>query len=103
MRIPRHHSKQCGYRDTIPTLVPACSPLSTTQAGREKALDVGALEVETTCRGEMPGERHAPPLLRQFRITTLSPPWRRCRKREIVASFVARGVAATRLHATHGK
>ena len=60
MRIPRHHSKQCGYRGTIPTLVPACSPLSTTQAGREKALDVGALEVETTCRGEMPGERHAP-------------------------------------------
>ena len=50
-----------GNADTaIPTLVPACSPLSTTQAGREKALDVGALDLETTCRGEMPGERHAP-------------------------------------------
>ena len=44
-----------------------------------------------------------PPLLSQFRITTLSPPWRRCRKREIVASFVARGVAPTRLHKAHGK
>ena len=61
MRIPRHHSNSRA----------SCSPLSTTQAGREKTLDVGALEVETTCRGEMPGERHAA-LLRQFRIATLT-------------------------------